>query len=142
MSSLGFKTLCMVISFLVLWSICLTSSLIYFKGDRSGVYLFHVIPAAELDFKKFSRSSEILFFYFLYFISICLIVSAPQVLVSFLFCKRSDSLFIYQFYSFHYLSFPTFDKKHFSMPILFLYPDCICFESFSKQLKLIALTAV
>ena len=31
-SSLGYKALCMVISFLVLWSICLSSSLIHFKN--------------------------------------------------------------------------------------------------------------
>ena len=31
-SSLGCNTLCMVISFLALWSICLSSSLVYFKN--------------------------------------------------------------------------------------------------------------
>ena len=35
-SSLGCNALCMVISFLVLWSICLSSSLVHLRKDPEG----------------------------------------------------------------------------------------------------------
>ena len=73
------------ISFLALWPICQSSSVVYFKNsleyptryDSPSVYPFDEIPAAEHGFEKFSRSCEILFIF--YFISSCLIVSASNI---------------------------------------------------------------
>ena len=54
MSSLGCKALCIVISFLVLWFICLFCrpflefSLISYKGDSLGVYHVDETPAEEV----------------------------------------------------------------------------------------------
>ena len=64
------KAFCIVISFLVLQSICWTSSLVHFKNspeylkrvNYSGVNPVTKIAAAELYFDKFSRSSEKKFF--------------------------------------------------------------------------------
>ena len=54
-SSLGCNALCMVISFLILWSICLSSSLVYFKN--SPEYLMRgtaqVFISSEILLKKF-----------------------------------------------------------------------------------------
>ena len=36
-SSLGYKALCIVMNFLVLWSICLCSSLVYFKNGHGSL---------------------------------------------------------------------------------------------------------
>ena len=56
MSSLGCNVLCMVISFLVLWSICLSSSLVHLrKGPEvanewysTSIYSFDKVSAREL----------------------------------------------------------------------------------------------
>ena len=76
----GCMTLCIITNFLVLWSICFTSSPVYFKNCPKyvtkkfcpGVYSFD-----ELCFGKFSCSSELLFSYF--FFLLCLIVSAYNI---------------------------------------------------------------
>ena len=84
----------MVISFLVLWSICLSSSLVHlfkffsgplqewsrvsYEGNSLGIYLFDKVPAIEFCLEQFSGSSEILFLFF-YFISACLMVSASNI---------------------------------------------------------------
>ena len=59
-----------IINFLVVWSICLSSFLVYFKNGfeyltMGTVQVFDEISAAELGFKKFSRSSKVLFYFFL-----------------------------------------------------------------------------
>ena len=75
MSFLEFKALCIVVSFLVLWSICLNSSFVHFKiGSRvshkeggSGVYPFHKISSIRIGFEKFFvrlRYSFLIFFIF------------------------------------------------------------------------------
>ena len=60
-----------IINFLLLWSVCSSSSLVSFnnglesyKWDFPDVYFFDEIYAAGLDFEKFSRSSDILFLTF------------------------------------------------------------------------------
>ena len=79
-SSLGCEALCIVIGFLVIWIICLSSSLVYFKNGP--VYLSRVTAQVFIPLMifllKFSRSSEILFFIFS-FISTCLMVSASNI---------------------------------------------------------------
>ena len=80
-SSLRCNGLYMVISFLVLWSICLSSSLIHFKNGPE--YLTRKKAQILIPLTRFllwsSGSSEILFFKFFSFISTCLIVSASQI---------------------------------------------------------------
>ena len=71
-SSLRCKALCIVISFLAILSIRLSSSIVHFKygpedltkREYTGVYHFDMIPAVELCFEMFSRSSEVHFPFF------------------------------------------------------------------------------
>ena len=102
--SLGHKFLCIVRNFLVIWSICLSSFLDPFKNgpeyhtsrDSQGVYFFDKISSAEIGFKKFSCSFEVLFGCFL--VHLCLFDGVyywySQVLVIFLLSKSSDALLI------------------------------------------------
>ena len=85
-SSLGCNALCMVISFLVLWSICLSSSLAHFrKGTeyltRSTAQVF--IPLIRFLQDSFVSSSFLVLlrysFLILSFISTCLMVSATKM---------------------------------------------------------------
>ena len=144
MSSLGCKALCIVISFLVLWSICPSSSLVYIKYLTRGT-TFGEIRTAELSFEKFSRLSTILVFFLFYH---CLFYTVrfqySPVLVIFLFSKRSDIFLIWPFYSFRYLSFPTSHDSHdIFCQIPFLYHDYILllfvlfFFIFWKQLDVV-----
>ena len=80
-SSLGFNALCMVIGFLVLWSICLSSSLVHFQKDpeyltRGTALVF--IPLISFRFVSFVSSSFLVllryYFLILFFISTCLMV--------------------------------------------------------------------
>ena len=50
-SSLGCSALCMVISFLVLWSICLSSSLVHFK--KGPGYLMRATAQVFIPFIRF-----------------------------------------------------------------------------------------
>ena len=82
--SFGYKTLCIFFNFLVLWSICLSSSLIHFKKalgyftkNFPDIYSFDKISAADFGFEKFSYFSEV--FLTFSFISVCLIVSASNI---------------------------------------------------------------
>ena len=133
-SSLGCKDLCIVISFLV-GSIYWSSSLVQFmKGSEyftRGTLLVFIpfveIPTAELDFEKFFRSSEILFFNF--FFHLHLMVSASNIfkyVVSFLCSEGSDSFLIWQFYSLRYFfCFRLLAWHSFLCKIPFLYADCV-----------------
>ena len=98
MLSLECKFFGIFISFLVLYSIYWSSSLVHFKtsssilkGDCPGVYPLDEFSATEIGF-EFSRSSEILFFNF--FFHLCLFDDIRfqycLVLISFLFFERSD----------------------------------------------------
>ena len=94
--SLGCNALCIVISFLVLWSICL-SSLIHFKnspeylmmGDSPGIYSFDKVSAI----KFLSRVAVLNFFFHLLLID-SVNTQYPQVFVGFLFSGRSSFVFI------------------------------------------------
>ena len=99
MSSLECMVLCIVINFLVLWSICMGSSLVLLnphKLDIPGVYSFDEIPTAELGYQKLSRSSEIRVFYSFFHLHLVdgVRLQYPQVLVLFLFSERPASFFI------------------------------------------------
>ena len=81
MSFLECKVLCILISFIVFLSFCLSSSLFHFKNGLEClprgslcVYTFEEIPAAELGFGKFSSSSELLFCCFFFHLHLCNIV--------------------------------------------------------------------
>ena len=85
-SSLGCNALCMVISFLVLLSICLSSSLVHLRNGPE--YLMRVtsqvfIPLISFLLESFVSSSFLVFlrysFWILFFISICLIVLASKI---------------------------------------------------------------
>ena len=126
-SSLGCKASCIVINFLVLLSICLSTSLVYFMNgpeyltmNNSGVHLFDKIFTAELGLQKFSRFFEILFSYFFFHHHLFdgVRFQYSQVLVVFLFSKRSDTFLISLLYTFCYVSFFTlhYGQDTFSMP--------------------------
>ena len=113
MSPLGCKVWCIVISFLVLWSICQKSfhvpfqewSRVSYKGNSPGFNPFDELPSVEVGFEKLSHSLEILLYKerFPYY----------QVLVGLLFSKRSS----YYYYSYYRL-FPWnvhLKKCHFNI---------------------------
>ena len=79
-----------------------------YKKNCLGVYPFDGISDPELAFKKFSSKLffSYFFFHFCWFDGVCFQYS--QVLVVFLFSKCSDSFLIWQSYSFHCFSFPTY----------------------------------
>ena len=107
MSSLWYKGLRIVTKFLVLSSICLSSSLVHFKNDLE--YL-----TTGISFEKFSSWSEEFFSYFS-FISACLMVSASSFLK---YCTFSFSLSVFilswfvRLISLHYFCFPIFHYEH------------------------------
>ena len=85
-SSLGCKALCMVISFLILWSICLSSSLLYFKKGFEyltwGTALVFIPFIRFLLYSLLSSSFLVLLRYSFFnfsFISTCLMVSASNI---------------------------------------------------------------
>ena len=113
---LDVRPLCIVISFLVFWTICQSSFLVHFKNwpvsykkDSPSVYPFDEVPVVELGFEKFSRSSEILFLKFFFHLSLFdgVCFQYFQVFLGFLFSEPSDSFLFWQPYSFPYLSFPS-----------------------------------
>ena len=85
-TTLGCNALCMVISFLVLWSICLSSSLVHFRNGRE--YLTRgtaevFIPLMRFLQESFVSSSFLVLlrysFWILCFISHCLMGSASKI---------------------------------------------------------------
>ena len=103
MSSLGCSALCMVISFLVLWSICLSSSLVHFRkgpeyltSDTAQVF----IPLITFLLESFVSSSFLVLLryslWIFFFISICLMVSASKML-KYLWVSLSLSIIIMLF---------------------------------------------
>ena len=122
--SLGCKGLCIVISFLVLWFICLSSSFVHFsfvilKRGSLSVCLFDEIPVC---FREFFRSSDI--FYFLS----CLMASASNISKFFQdsFCP---SVLILSWFGTSFLSvvFFCFACHIFLCQIQILYPDYTVF---------------
>ena len=84
--SLGYNASCKVISFLVLWSICLSSSLVHFRKGleyltRSTPQVF--IPLISFRLESFVSISFLVLlrysFWILSFISTCLMVSASKM---------------------------------------------------------------
>ena len=85
-SSLGCNALCIVISFLVLWSICLSSSRVHLKKGpeyltRGTAQIF--IPLMRFLLLSFVSSSFLVLlsysFWIFSFISACLMVSASKM---------------------------------------------------------------
>ena len=142
-SSYRCKALCIVINFLVLWSICLSSLFVYFKNDfeylkRCTARLF--IPLMRFLLQSMvSRSVHILqrcpllFLFPLHprlFDGVSLYY--PQILVTFLLSKRSNAFLIWQFYFFRCFSFSHFFYEHgtffnakFHSYILVVYSYCL-----------------
>ena len=139
-SSLGCNALCMVISFLVLWSICLSSSLVHLrKGPeyltRCTAQVF--IPLIRFLQESFVSSSFVVLlrysFWILFFISTCLMVSASR------FLSICRSRFLRAFWScldlavlFRQMSFVPFHDEHctffnakFRPYILTVYSNCV-----------------
>ena len=135
-SSLGCKALCIVISFLVLWSICISSSLVHLR--KSPEYLTSSTAQVFISLIRFlllsfvSSSFLVLLrysFWFFSFISTCLMVSASKIL-KYLKVSFSASVFILSWFG---SSIPSAVVCHFSLQALhtflcqipFLCPDCI-----------------
>ena len=85
-SCLGYNALCMVISFLVLWSICLNLSLVNLR--KGPEYLTRgiapvFIPLIMFQLESFVLSSFLIllryYFLILSFISACVMVSASKI---------------------------------------------------------------
>ena len=120
MSSPGCKAVCMVISFLVLRFICLSSSLVHFKNGpesltRETVQVFIRLMKfllCSLVLSCFPRSPEILFCYFFFHFHFFEGVrfQYSQVLVSYLFSKRFDFLIVLAV-----LFLPTYVVSHVSL---------------------------
>ena len=99
-SSLGYNALCIVISFLVLWSICLSSSMVHLrKGPeyltRGTAQVF--IPLISVLLLSFVSSSFLVLlrysFWIFSFISACLMVLASKM-PNYLLASFSASVFI------------------------------------------------
>ena len=117
-SSLGYNALCMVISFLVLWSICLSSSLVYFKSGPE--YLMRITARVSIPLIRFLRhsfvSSSFLFLlrysFLIFFFHLHLFDGVSfkdaQVFVRFLFSESSNLVLIWQFHSVRQVSFAAF----------------------------------
>ena len=119
---------CLVISFLVLWSICLSSSLVYFKNGpeyltRGTAQVF--IPLTRFLQQSFVSSNFlallryaflIFLFHFLVFVGVNF--QYPQVFVGFLFSERSDDYLFGSSIPSVICLLPLFitSMAHFSMP--------------------------
>ena len=144
-SFLWCNVLCMVISFLVLWSICLSSSLIHIKkvpeyltGGTAQVF----IPLIRFLQHSFVSSSFLVLlrysFLIFSFISTCLMVSASKM-PKYLYVSFSPSVQILFWFRSSILSIrcllPLF-MAHFSMsdsfPMLWLYILTACIRSSSS----------
>ena len=115
-SSLGCNALCMVVSFLVLWSICFSSSLVHFKNvpkylTRGTAQIF--IPLIGFLLDSFVSSSFLVllryFFFHLHLFDAVLFQDA-QVFVVFFFSKRSNLFLIWQF---HYVRQVSYAASHY-----------------------------
>ena len=85
--SQGCKALCIVMSFLVFWSICWSSFLMYLKNGhesltrRTGQLFITLMGFFLYSFEYFSRFSEILFFFFLFtpLVWWCMLLIFPNI---------------------------------------------------------------
>ena len=123
----------------------------YLKKRKTQVLIsFDEISTAEVDFGKFSRSSEVLFSFSFFFClrlfdGICFQYS--QILVIFLFSQCSGSFLFWQFYFFHFCLLPLFIKSmaYFSkpnyIPTFWLYILIVCIR-FSSSFSLFVNTEV
>ena len=121
-SFLGYKALCLVMSFLILWSICWISTLVHFKNGTE--YIRRDTCQVFIPLMTFLLCSLILnsflvllgYSFFIFFIHLRLFddVRLPYlpVYVRFLSSKRSDFSLIWQFYSFRHVSFFAFLYEH------------------------------
>ena len=138
--SLGYNALCMVISFLVLWSVCLSSSLVHLrKGPEylpSGTAQVFIPLIRFLLYSFVSSSSPEIFFFINFLFYLCLFdgvsLQDVQVFVGFLF----SSLLILSWFGSSIPSvrclLPLFitSMVHFSMPyshpyVLTVYSNCV-----------------
>ena len=90
------KTLCILITFLVLYSICLSSALVHLRMVPCSLleglprcFRFDVISAADLGFEKFFLSSKLQFSYFFFHLRLFTDIYSQysHVFVIFLFSK-------------------------------------------------------
>ena len=116
MSSLECKALCTIIIFLIIWSICVHSSLFYFKNSPE-----YLTIAFWWDFCSWPWVWEAFSFFwgtiFLFFQSYPLVWWCPLPIISnsvviFLLSKRFNVFLILLFYSFRCFSFPTFPYEY------------------------------
>ena len=103
--SLGWNALCMVISFLILWSICLSSSLSHFSKDPEYLPKGTVqvlIPLIRFLINSFVFSSFLVLlrysFWILSFVSTCLMVSASNIIIIITKKKLKKSFTLFEFF--------------------------------------------
>ena len=141
--SLGCNTLCMVISFLVLWSICLSSSLIHIR--KGPEYLrrcttLEFIPLIRFRLETFVSNSFLvplryISFLILSFLCTCLIVSASKM-PSYLSVYFSPNVLILSWidssipsvrcrFSTFYYKYGTFFYAKFISFVLTVYSNCV-----------------
>ena len=117
------EALCIVINFLVLWFICLSSFLIHLKNGtkyptRGTTQLF--IPLMRFLLQRLALRSFLirLRYSFLSFLFDGVRLQYSQVIGIFFFCKSTDASLIRKFYYFCCFSFPTFhyEQGTFLMP--------------------------
>ena len=123
--SLGCNTSCMVISFLVLSSICLSSSLVHFKKSpkyltrSTAQFLISVIRFRQDSFVSSSFLVLLRYFFQNFFFHLHLLdvnFQDAQVFLGYLFSERSNLVLIRYF---HFLSQMSFDNFHYLHGIFF-----------------------
>ena len=112
-SSLGCNALCMVISFLVLSSICLSSRVHFKKGPEyltRGIYSFDKVSVWLFCLEQLSSSPEIFFLHFFFHLHFFngVDLQVVQVFVGFVFSGRCNLVLIWQFHSVSQMSFTVF----------------------------------
>ena len=131
------KKLCKVNNFLVLWSICLSYSLVHFKNGQeyftTGTVQVYIPVMRFLLQSLVSRSFLILqrhSFLMFSLISVCLLVSVSNIYKFFKF-SFSPKILLISWFGFSILSVASvfqlfvFSMAHFQCQIPFQYPDCI-----------------
>ena len=111
-SYLECNALCLVISFLVLWSICLSSILVNFK--KGPEYLTRVTARVFIPLIRFPSRVEIFFLNFVLYLHLFdgVIFQDGHVFVRFFFSEPSNLVFIWQFRSLCQVSFAAFHYSH------------------------------
>ena len=120
------------INFLFIWSIGPSSSLVHFKNNPLYLYKkdcpvvdsFNINSTAELGFKKFSHSFEVLYsYFFIHFCSACVMMPVSNIPRYVFWCFLNLVILILLLFLFSHFSLSAW--YIFQCQIPFLYSDCI-----------------